>query len=96
MLMDRSLGSAVGWRLVAGWTTEELEFESRWGQYSLLHVVQNACGAHPTSYPVGTGPLSPGIKRQGREADIWNPSCAHAKNASVFTSTRRDSSYCGR
>jgi hypothetical protein len=39
-----------------GWTTEESEFESLWGQeYSLLHVVQTGSGVHPTCYLLGTG-----------------------------------------
>jgi hypothetical protein len=39
-----------------GWTTEESEFESRWGQiFSLLHIVQTESEAHPASYPRGTG-----------------------------------------
>jgi hypothetical protein len=37
------------------------EFESRQGQeFSLLHVVQAGSGAHPTSYPMGTGGKSAG------------------------------------
>jgi hypothetical protein len=36
-------------------------FESRQGQeFSLLHVVQNGSGVHPTSYPKGTGGSFPG------------------------------------
>jgi hypothetical protein len=35
---------------------------------SLLHVVQTGSGVHPT-YPMGTGILSSGVKRPGREAD---------------------------
>jgi hypothetical protein len=35
---------------------ESLEFESQWGQeLSLPHIIQTGSGAHPTSYPVGTG-----------------------------------------
>jgi hypothetical protein len=52
------------------WMTEGSEFESRKGQeFSLLHVVQTGSGVHPTSYPMGTWAVSPGVKRQGREAD---------------------------
>jgi hypothetical protein len=43
-------------RLATGWTTKGSGFESRWGQKcSLLHVVQTCSGAHPASYPMGTG-----------------------------------------
>jgi hypothetical protein len=43
--------------------------------FSLFHNVQTGSGAHPASYPVGTrGPLSPGVKRLGREAGHSPPS----------------------
>jgi hypothetical protein len=45
-------------QLPKGWTTEGSEFESRWGQeFSLLHIVQTASGAHPASYQMGMGGL---------------------------------------
>jgi hypothetical protein len=37
--------------------------------FSLLHIVQTSSGAHPASYPTGTGGPFPGVKRPGREAD---------------------------
>jgi hypothetical protein len=36
---------------VTGWTSEGWELESRWGE----HVIQTESGAHPASYPMGTG-----------------------------------------
>jgi hypothetical protein len=58
------------YRLATGWTTEKSEFESRWGQeFSLLFVVQTGSGAHPTSYPIGTGDSSPEGKRPERKTD---------------------------
>jgi hypothetical protein len=52
------------------WMTKESEFESWWGQeFSLLHVVQTGSGVYPTSYPMGTGALSLGVKRPGSEPD---------------------------
>jgi hypothetical protein len=39
------------------------------GNFSLLHRVQTGSGAQPASCPMGTGALSLGIKRRGREAD---------------------------
>jgi hypothetical protein len=33
--------------------------------FSLLHVVQIGSGAHPTSYPMGTGGSFPGSKAAG-------------------------------
>jgi hypothetical protein len=42
---DSSVGIATGYG-----TTEESEFESRWGQeFSLLYVVHTGSGAHPAS-----------------------------------------------
>jgi hypothetical protein len=49
-----------------GWTTEGSEFESRQGQdFYLLNVVQTGSGAHPASYPMGTGSSFPGGKAAG-------------------------------
>jgi hypothetical protein len=31
--------------------------------------IQNGSGAHPAFYTMSTGAISPGVKRQGREAD---------------------------
>jgi hypothetical protein len=56
--------SAVG--IATGLTTKGSEFESRWGQeFSLLHVVQTGSGAHPASYPMGTGGSFPEGKVAG-------------------------------
>jgi hypothetical protein len=44
-------------------------------------------GAHPASYPIGTGALSLRVKRPGREADHSPPSSAEVKNAWSYTST---------
>jgi hypothetical protein len=49
--------------------------------------VQNGTGAHPASYPMGTGALSVGIKRPGREADHSPPSSAEVKIVWNYTST---------
>jgi hypothetical protein len=60
---------------------------SRLGQeFSLLHV-QPHSGVHPTSYPMGAGVLSPGVKRQEREADHSPPASAEAKKIWIYTST---------
>jgi hypothetical protein len=44
--------------------------------FSLHHRFQIGSRAHPAAYPIGTGALSLGIKRQGREADYSSPSSA--------------------
>jgi hypothetical protein len=52
--------------IATGWPTEELEFESRQVQeFSLFHVVQTGPGAHPASYPMGTGGTFSGDKATG-------------------------------
>jgi hypothetical protein len=41
-------------------------------------------GAHPASYPMGTGGSFPGVKRQGREADHSPPARAEVKKTWVY------------
>jgi hypothetical protein len=53
-------------RLATDWSTERLEFESRYDQeFSLLQVVQTGPGVHPTSYPMVTVGFFHGIKATG-------------------------------
>jgi hypothetical protein len=47
------------WNSLIGLATEGSEFEF------LLHIIQTGSGAHPTSYPVGTGNSFPGDKAAG-------------------------------
>jgi hypothetical protein len=49
-------------------------------RFSLLHVFHTGSGAHPTSYPIGTGTVSPEVKRRGCEADHSPPPSAEVKN----------------
>jgi hypothetical protein len=63
-----SVGIATGYGL-----------DCRWGLGTFRHSVQTGSGAHPTSYPMGTGAISLGIKRPGREADHSPPSSAEVK-----------------
>jgi hypothetical protein len=68
-----------------GWTTEGSEFEFRCGQeFSILHLVQTGSWVHPTCYPIGTGALSPGVKRLGREADRSPPSSTEVENGGAI------------
>jgi hypothetical protein len=53
---------------------------------SFLHLVQTGSGVHPTSYLMGTGALSPGVKRPGREADHSPPASAEVKKTWIYTS----------
>jgi hypothetical protein len=61
-------------------------FDSRQRQnVSLLYSVQAGSGAHPASYPMGIGAISPGVKRQGREADHSPPSNVVVRNCGAIT-----------
>jgi hypothetical protein len=65
--MDENRDRVVG--IATGYGPKRSEFESRWGQeFSLLPVVQTDSGAHPASYPVGTGDSFPG----GKAAGAWS------------------------
>jgi hypothetical protein len=49
--------------------------------FSSSPSVQTGSGAHPASYPMGTGGSFPGGNaRQGRDADHLPPSSAEVKN----------------
>jgi hypothetical protein len=45
-----------------------------------LHVVPTDSGAHPTSYLMGSGALSLGVKRRGRKGDHSPSSNAKVRN----------------
>jgi hypothetical protein len=52
-----------------GWVAEEWGSIPRRGErYFLLHSVQTVSGAHPASYPMSTGDISP----KGKAADQWS------------------------
>jgi hypothetical protein len=75
-------GAAVAqsvWCLTTGWT---IRVRSPAGieDFSSSLCVQTGSGAHPASYPVGTGSPFPGGKeRPGRDADHSFPSSAEVK-----------------
>jgi hypothetical protein len=75
--VDSVDGIAIGYGLDA----EGSEFESRYSQeISLLHARKTGSGAHPIS-------VSPGVKRQGRDAGHSPPSNAEDKKIWIYTST---------
>jgi hypothetical protein len=53
-------------------------------RFALLQSVQTGTGAHTVSYEMGTGTLSPVIKRPGSEADNSLPSSAEVKNGAAI------------
>jgi hypothetical protein len=49
--------------------------------FSSSLCVQTSCGAHPASYPMGSGGSFPGVKaRPGRDSDHSPPSSAEVEN----------------
>jgi hypothetical protein len=81
---DGSVGVALGYGLED--RGSGVRFPAGAGNSSLRHRVQNGSGAHPASYPMGTGALSLGIKRPGRAADHSPPFSDEVKNAWSYTS----------
>jgi hypothetical protein len=60
-----------------GWSGVQVPVESV--NFSLHHRVQTGSGAHPVSYPMVPGALSPRAKWSGREANHSPPSNAEVK-----------------
>jgi hypothetical protein len=49
-----------------------------------LHSVQAGSGAHPVSYPMGTGGLSPAVKRPGSETDDLTSFSAEVNCGAIY------------
>jgi hypothetical protein len=49
--------------------------------------VQTGSGAHAVFYPIGTGVLSPGVKRPVREAEDTSLTIGEVMNTRVYAST---------
>jgi hypothetical protein len=67
MLLMKSRDSSVGIALCYGLDDQgsRVRFPAGAGNFSLHHRVQNGSGAHPASYPIGTGGIFPGGKAAG-------------------------------
>jgi hypothetical protein len=68
----------------------EIEVRSPTGEedFSSSPCIQTGSGAHPASYPMGTGGSFPGCKaRPGRDADHSPPSNAEVKMSRSYTSS---------
>jgi hypothetical protein len=76
----RETGWTAGVRISAG------------ASFFSLHNVQTGREAHPASFPMSTGDLSPGIKRPGREAGHSPPSSAEVTNGGAIPALLRMSS----
>jgi hypothetical protein len=90
--LDRSRASVVG--IAMGWVAG-IRFPARARDFFLLHSFQTGSGAHPASYPMGTGSPFLGLKRPGREADRSPPSSAEVKSAGDMLPFRHTSSWRG-
>jgi hypothetical protein len=55
------------------------------GKNFLFSTFQTGCGAHPASYPRGTGALSLGVKQPDREADHSPPTITEVKKTWIYT-----------
>jgi hypothetical protein len=63
---DSSVGIALGYELDD--RDSRVRFSAGAGNFSLHHRVQNGSGAHPASYPMGSGGSFPG----GKAAGAWS------------------------
>jgi hypothetical protein len=91
-----SLGSSVsaGTRLRAGRGGVQFQVGAMTGFFFCLLPLPDRLWDHPAPYPMGTGALSPGVKRSRREADHLPPSSAEGKNAWSYTPTSQNVSCC--
>jgi hypothetical protein len=78
-IRDSSVGIATGYEMVGRGSIPGR------GSFSPFHRVQIGPGAHPISYPMGTGDSFSGIKRPGHEADYSPPSSAVVKNGGAIS-----------
>jgi hypothetical protein len=62
--------------------------------FFLFHSFQIDSGAHPASYPVGPGALSPGVRRKGREADHSPQSSAKVNEGAIPALSHVFSCHC--
>jgi hypothetical protein len=71
---------------VFGWQRLYIQIHVTIYEYNSPRI-QTGSGAHTASCPMGTGDLTPGVKRPGRDADYSRPSSAEAKKVWSYTFT---------
>jgi hypothetical protein len=74
---DGSVGITLGYGMDD--RGSRVQFPAGVGNFSPHYHVQKVSGAHPASYPKGTGGSFPGGKAAEREADHSPPSSAEVK-----------------
>jgi hypothetical protein len=83
MFVHQSWDSSVG--IETGYGLDDLgSIAGRGKSLSLLHSVQTNSGAHPASYPMGTGGVLLGDKVAGCEADHSPPTNAEVQNGGAI------------
>jgi hypothetical protein len=70
----RSQDSVVGMVTKLRGVRSEFRIPTGGRVVSLVRNVQPGCEAHPPSYSMGVGAISPGVKRPRRQADHSSPS----------------------
>jgi hypothetical protein len=83
-----SRGSVVGIATAHGLVDRGIRALVSVGQeFLLLHIVNTDFEVHSSSYSMGTGTLSKGVKRQGREADHSPLTNAAVREKWIYTPT---------
>jgi hypothetical protein len=88
-LMSKSRDSSVGIALGYGLDDRgsRVRFPAGAGNSSLHHRVQTGSGAHPASYPMGTGGSFPGINGRGLKLTTHLHLVPRSKEEWSYTST---------
>jgi hypothetical protein len=79
---DSAVGIATGYGLDGRRLGDRIPVD-----FPPIRVVHTGSGTHQASYLLGTGALSPGVKRPGREAGHLFPTSALVKNSWIYTFT---------
>jgi hypothetical protein len=79
-----SWDSSVGIPTGVGWMTVKSGFNSRQGQGIFFYLTSGRVWSPPSLLQNGRSSVSPGVSRQGREADHSTPSNAEVKNGGAI------------
>jgi hypothetical protein len=90
--MDSVVGIATGYRM----DDQDVGSSSPGRVKNFIFSTLSRPSRGPTQPPIQwvPGALSPGVKRQGREADHLPPTSAEVKKMWIYTSTPRTPSWC--
>jgi hypothetical protein len=83
IILEKGWESSVG--IATSYSMNSQGAIPRWCKmFFLLHGIQTDSGAHPASYPMDTGAISPEIKKLVPETDHSPPSSAKVKNGGAI------------